>query len=128
MPNNGTVKPLLSRFWEKVRRDPGGCWEWTGALVHGYGQLRLGRQGQGQIGVHQLSWLIHFPGCIPEGYAVCHECDNPRCVRPDHLWLGTQAQNLANMRAKGRASHQSVSPFSTSFRHAGHTSCVSVGP
>jgi hypothetical protein len=90
---------FIERFWSKVKKCEG-CWEWTGHLTPGgYGRMRIG-DGR-RRGAHQISWMIHF-GSIPDGLSVLHHCDNPRCVRPDHLFLGTQQDNLSDMRAKGR--------------------------
>lgn len=93
--------PRADRFWARVDRS-GDCWIWTGALAvarGGYGHFydddqRLRR-------AHRVAWEIVF-GAIPDAMAVCHACDTPACVRPDHLFLGTQGANLADMRAKGR--------------------------
>lgn len=86
------------RFWARVKKGDG-CWEWTGST---------GRRGYGTFMVHgertrshRYSWALHF-GAIPDGLWVLHRCDNPPCVRPDHLWLGTVLDNNVDSRIKGR--------------------------
>lgn len=95
---------LLDRFWSKVERSDG-CWLWTASTnSNGYGQLFVAKEpGARPIAAHRLSWMLHN-GAIPERLWVLHRCDNPRCVRPDHLFLGTSDDNVADMHAKGRAS------------------------
>lgn len=96
-----TIRDRRTSFWSRVRKMPGddGCWLWTGnRLPRGYGLFRGGL-------AHRESWEMEH-GPIPEGMNVCHDCpsgDDPRCVRPEHLWVGTQAQNCQDMHAKGRA-------------------------
>lgn len=94
---------LAQRFWLKVMKTDGDqCWLWTGAKdSKGYGNISLGGRGAGYRKSSRVAWeLVNGPA--PEGMAVCHKCDNPSCVRPDRLFLGTQRENLADMRRKGR--------------------------
>lgn len=91
----------LARFWARVQQGDG-CWEWTGFRdPKGYGRFQF--EGR-PMGVHRLSWLLHH-GPIPAGLHVLHRCDNPPCVNPDHLWLGTNDDNIADRHAKGRDAH-----------------------
>lgn len=93
--------PLADRFWAKVTKGPG-CWLWTGCTSRGgYGYLSRGGRGGGNERAHRISWEINY-GPIPAGQIVLHRCDTPSCVRPDHLRLGTQADNVADMIEKGR--------------------------
>lgn len=98
------VRPIEERFWTHVSRGSG-CWLWTGHREGSgrYGQIwvRRGRNDYARQPAHRVAWEITY-GAIPEGMCVCHRCDTPLCVRPDHLFLGTQADNMADMKAKGR--------------------------
>lgn len=91
-------KNTTEDFWSKVAQSDS-CWRWTGYCLHnGYGQFRL----SGQVWLtHRLSWTLAY-GPIADGLDVLHRCDNPPCVRPDHLFLGTNADNAADRDRKGR--------------------------
>lgn len=104
MPNQWTGStPLAERFWARVVKTDT-CWLWTGARGPGYPYGRIARPGEKEsMGAHRASWELHY-GPIPDGLCVCHRCDNPACVRPDHLFLGTLTDNWDDMRAKGRGS------------------------
>lgn len=89
------------RFWRKVRKTAR-CWIWTAAANDmGYGKFSIGRKFQ-NLYAHRVAWMLAF-GQIPNGLCVLHRCDNTSCVRPDHLFLGTQLDNVRDMHAKGRA-------------------------
>lgn len=99
----GTPAPLVERFWEKVANRGGdGCWTWTAYTdKDGYGSIGEGGSKGRNLQSHRASWLIHF-GEPPSELMVLHSCDNPPCVRPDHLFLGTAKINYEDMVAKGR--------------------------
>lgn len=81
----------MERFWNKVKKTQK-CWKWLGAK---------GKGGYGKIMFSRFSWELHY-GPIPEGFVICHHCDNRICVNPHHLFLGTLGDNLEDMTKKGR--------------------------
>lgn len=84
-----------TRFWSKVAKSPG-CWEWTGRRDSwGYG--KTGRSAR----THRVAWELSH-GAIPPGLSVLHRCDNAACVNPEHLYLGTQADNMRDLRERRR--------------------------
>lgn len=110
-----TVAALSDRFWSKVDKcgpvpahcpELGACWVWTASCDRkGYGQIFTGERtatgNKKPAAAHRVSWLLHHAD--PGGLCVLHRCDNPACVRPEHLFLGTVADNNRDMWAKGRA-------------------------
>jgi len=101
--------PLQVRFWSFVNKTDG-CWIWTGSTnKKGYGQMSQGKRGLRPLHVHRVSWEIHN-GQIPDDQCVLHRCDNPACVRPDHLFLGTEKENTRDMMSKERGHWQRNAP------------------
>lgn len=102
------IKPISERFWSKVRvRVKNVCWEWTGSCDEkGYGNMSSVSLGA-PLKAYRVSWEIHF-GSIPAGLSVLHACDNPRCVNPNHLMLGTQMANTVDMARKNRINSESL--------------------
>lgn len=95
-------KTSEQKFWEKVdKKEEDECWEWKACKdTCGYGIIWYNKKN---TKTHRFSWILHY-GKIPKGTEVCHHCDNPPCVNPKHLWMGTHRSNMLDMRAKNRGS------------------------
>lgn len=103
------VVGFIVRFWSKVdRKEPNECWIWKGSFKeNGYPQLGVGSITNGTRTMrmaHRLSWLIHF-GEVPAGKFVLHHCDTPACVNPNHLYLGTNTDNMGDAARRDRIAH-----------------------
>jgi len=107
LPTSGRKKSKV-KFWEKINKNTnklspyaaGQCWEWEAAKTPaGYGRLWNGERYEY---AHRHSWKIHNKGAIPDGLFIMHKCDNPSCVRPSHLAIGTPSENSLDSVKKGR--------------------------
>lgn len=90
---------LAERLWGRVEVTDELCWEWQGYRRNNYGQISIGRI---LYGTHRLAWVIANDSGIPPGQVVRHACDNPPCCNPDHLLLGSYADNAADAVSRGR--------------------------
>ncbi len=112
-PNYGgkikrTSRPPEERFWEKVQKKRRGCWEWLGGKIpDGYGSFRINKDTVTLA--HRYMWELKIE-LIPEGMQILHHCDNPGCVRLDHLFLGTNAMNMEDKCKKGRQTRGEAHP------------------
>lgn len=130
MPKGRKYPPDEVRFWARVQKTES-CWLWTGKPRNGdgYGQMRVNTRKEYP---HRFSYMIH-KGPIPKGMVLCHTCDNPACVNPEHLWVGTVADNVLDMHRKGRANNGRKRPgkpvkrygrvFKTHVQTGGRTPC-----
>jgi hypothetical protein len=115
-----TTTSIEERFWDKVVKSSG-CWEWKGTKDNrGYPRIAT-RRGKSPIRASRLSYIIHY-GSIPKGLCVCHKCDNPGCVNPEHLFVGTQKDNMMDASRKNRLNVKSLTnlrPGCKGFRGTG---------
>lgn len=104
--------PLEERFWNFINKDGplplacperGPCWIWRGSTTKDYGMLK--GTAYNNMLAHRVSWMLHN-GPIPDGLDICHYCDNPTCINPHHLFIGTHKDNMMDMASKGRARNQ----------------------
>lgn len=113
-------RPAIDRVMGRIVRIPwSGCWIFMGALNDaGYGIVGKGGRGAGNDRAHRITYQ-YFIGQIPDGLFVCHHCDQPACCNPDHLFLGTPADNMRDCRTKGRASNPPRNPHVVGEVHPG---------
>ncbi len=97
------MKDIKTLFFERVKKTDG-CWEWIGTKGGaGYGTFYIKGEKRGKrFYAHRLAWMIYFNEVPTKDLWVLHTCDNPPCVRPDHLWLGTSSDNSQDREDKGR--------------------------
>lgn len=116
-------KSRIERFYSNISIATSGCWEWIGAIdKDGYAKVKWGEFHH----AHRFSYA-HFKGAIPSGICVCHRCDNPKCVNPDHLWIGSPAQNAADRNSKKRQARENRIRKSLSIETAGTVRELALG-
>lgn len=94
------MEHLKKRLLARITKQDNGCWIWQGACRSGYGAIRVGAK---VCQTHRLSYTL-FKGNIPDGLLVCHTCDTKKCINPEHLFVGTHKDNMADCVNKGRIS------------------------
>jgi len=109
-------KPIADRFWAKVNKTED-CWIWTGAK-HKFGYGRFTIEHRKTTTAHRMAWILTYG---ETDLHVLHKCDNPPCVRPDHLFVGTHTDNMRDCWNKGRnVSHLPENGWNSGIKHYGH--------
>lgn len=109
----------IARFWSYVKKSEDGCWIWMRAVTKfGYGSFTAPYLKRGVEHAHRVAWRLTY-GDIPAGKQILHHCDNPACVRPDHLFIGTPRDNVLDAMNKGRMRNQCGPIIGPSLRRFG---------
>jgi hypothetical protein len=98
--NHASPEVRFFRFIDK--KSDTECWNWTGHKIGNYGSFSIGAKSLGSVLAHRFSWSMHNNKEIPSGMVIMHSCDNPLCVNPNHLSVGTHMENTHDMLKKGR--------------------------